>query len=635
MSEKAPTQPHPRIAVLGSRSGFTRQTVDALCTSGVPPAALVIGASPSSDARGRIPVEAREPEAGLASAHGISLIRTSDPNHPDAIAALKRIEPDLLLLACLPRIVGRATLETARLGALNLHPSALPRFRGPNPVFWQLREGVARAGVTVHVAIGAVDAGPIVTQRWLDVPAGIGAGALTTALVRRGVRALVETLPEIEQRMREATPQDDSAATRQPYPHADALRLDTTWTAERAYRFIEGIRGPGTTFTILSDEGALEVERAIGFDAHAKTEPSTRGRGEILTIRFAQGILRAVPARRRAEGPRSCERARCPRSRERPDKPRRPGAKPRRDTDSGSVRSGSRKEMGNHRIRHRRVLVTGASGRIGRHVVDALVDDCEVTALDLAPPVQDVPFIEGDVLDLQRVRAAMTGQDAVIHLAALDIGVPAEPEGYFGVNVMGTWNTLQAAREAGIRKVVLASSISATGIGEMRSDFPPEYLPVDEAHAMKPAHAYGLGKLVLENVARGFVRQGDVSVICLRPVAVIFESNLRRTVDRAADAAHPWLAAYVTGEDTGRAFAAALDHDAPFDALFIAADDSASPVPTLERLAGVYGAEPPVRNPGWFERNPLASPIDATRAKQRLGWRPTSTWAEVAARLDG
>ena len=290
--------------------------------------------------------------------------------------------------------------------------------------------------------------------------------------------------------------------------------------------------------------------------------------------------------------------------------------------------------MNDKRKRHKRVLVTGASGRIGRHLVDALAGDYEVTVLDLAPPVQDVPFVEGNVLDLDTVRASMAGQDAVIHLAAIDIGVPAEPEAYFGTNVMGTWNTVQAAREAGIGKVVLASSISATGIGEMRPDFPPEYLPVDEAHAMNPKHAYGVSKLVVENIARSFALHGDVSITCLRPVAVVVDSNLRRTVDRAADPHHPWLAAYVTGEDTGRAFAAALEHDAPFDALFIAADDSASPVPTLERLAGVYGAAPPVHDPEWFERDPRASPIDATRAKQRLGWRPTSTWAQITARLD-
>ena len=284
--------------------------------------------------------------------------------------------------------------------------------------------------------------------------------------------------------------------------------------------------------------------------------------------------------------------------------------------------------------RRRRVLVTGASGRVGRHVVDALVDDCEVAVLDLAPPIQDVRFIEGDVLDLDKVRAAMTGQDAVIHLAAIDIGVPAEPEAYFGTNVMGTWNAVQAARETGIRKVVLASSISAVGVGEMRPDFPPEYLPVDEAHAMKPVHAYGVSKLVVEDIARSFALRGDISITCLRPVAVIVDSNLRRTVDRAADPGHRWLASYVTGEDTGQAFAAALEYDAAFDAMFVAAADSASEVPTLERLAGVFGAVPPVRDPEWFERNPQASPIDTTRAEHRLGWRATSTWAEVEDRID-
>ena len=130
----------------------------------------------------------------------------------------------------------------------------------------------------------------------------------------------------------------------------------------------------------------------------------------------------------------------------------------------------------------------------------------------------------------------------VIHLAAIDIGVPAEPEAYFGTNVMGTWNAVQAAREAGVRKVVLASSISAVGVGEMRPDFPPEYLPVDEAHAMKPAHAYGASKLVVEDIARAFALEGDMSITCLRPVAVIVESNLRRAIERAEDPRHPWLA---------------------------------------------------------------------------------------------
>ena len=296
VTRKESTAECPRIAVLGSRSAFTRHAVDTLCESGVSPVAIMIAVGSAPGARSAIPIEVREPTATLAAARGISLIRASNPNHPDAIAALRRIEPDLLLIACLPCIVGSTTRRTARLGALNLHPSALPGFRGPDPVFWQLRAGTTRAGVTLHVATDAIDAGPIVVQRFREVEPGIRAGELTAALVRSAVHALVEVLPDSEHRIREATPQDESAATRQPRPCARDFRFDTSWTAERAYRFIEGVRGPGSRFTVLTRDGGIEIGRAIGFDAQTPAGPPVERSGEIVTIRFAEGQLRAVLA---------------------------------------------------------------------------------------------------------------------------------------------------------------------------------------------------------------------------------------------------------------------------------------------------------------------------------------------------
>ncbi len=299
MSRKRPTPRHPRIAVLGSRGAFTRDAVAALCESGIPPVALMIGETTAPDAPDPIPVEVREPAAAVASAHGISLIRASNPNHPAAISALERMAPDLLLLACLPCIVTRATREIARLGALNLHPSALPRFRGPDPVFWQLRAGLRRVAATVHIATDTVDAGPILAQPWLEVRPGIRAEELTSLLVRLGIRALVKLLPSIERRIGDAVPQDESAATRQPFPGHQDFRIETTWSAERAYRFIEGTRGPGIRFTILRDAGELEIERAVGFGPPSRAGPTRERSDGIVSIRFARGALRVVPARSR------------------------------------------------------------------------------------------------------------------------------------------------------------------------------------------------------------------------------------------------------------------------------------------------------------------------------------------------
>jgi UDP-glucose 4-epimerase len=281
-------------------------------------------------------------------------------------------------------------------------------------------------------------------------------------------------------------------------------------------------------------------------------------------------------------------------------------------------------------MRHRRILVTGACGRLGRFVMSELMPICEVSVLDLAKPEQDVPFIQGDVVDLATVRRAMAGQDAVVHLAAIDLGVPAEPERYFGVNVMGTWNVLQAAHEAGVGKAVLASSISANGVTEMRPDFPPEYLPVDEAHPSKPVHPYGVSKLVVEKVAESFALRGGISVTCLRPTAVAVPSHVPRLIERVRDTGHRWLAAYVTGADTARAFRLALDYDRPYDVFFVAAADSCAYEPSLERARRLFGRLPEIRDPGLFEREPGASMIDASRARELLGWNPTSSWPDIA-----
>lgn len=280
----------------------------------------------------------------------------------------------------------------------------------------------------------------------------------------------------------------------------------------------------------------------------------------------------------------------------------------------------------------RKVLVTGASGRLGEYVLNEMAEHHETGVLDLAPPHrEDVPYAPGDVTDLDTVRRAVNGYDAVIHLAAIDLGVPATPERYFGVNVMGTWNVLQAAQEAGIEKVVLASSISANGVGELRRDFSPRYLPVDEDHECEPVHPYGVSKLVVEEIARSFARTG-MSVICMRPVAVAVPSHLPKIVARANDPEHRWLASYVTGADTARAFRLALDYDTPrFDAFFLSAADSCTDEPTLERARRLFGQVPEIRDPQRFEREPRASMIDSSRARERLGWTPTSNWPQLRA----
>lgn len=277
-----------------------------------------------------------------------------------------------------------------------------------------------------------------------------------------------------------------------------------------------------------------------------------------------------------------------------------------------------------------RVAITGGSGRVGRYVVDRLMKTADVKVLDLQRPAQNVSYAQANVLDLDTLRREFDGMDAVVHLAAIDYDLQAAPEQYIHVNVQGTWNVLQAAHEAHVRRVVLCSSISACGLSEANPEFPPDYIPVDEEHPGYPIEAYSVSKLLMEKMAESFVRRGDIDVLCLRLMMVLLPENIRPTIDRARDAATRWLFYYITPEDCARAFEAALQAtQVKSGVFFITAADSCRAEPTLDWVQRVFGERVEVRDRAHYEENPCASIFSGKRARDLLGFEPMSNWAEI------
>ena len=295
-----------------------------------------------------------------------------------------------------------------------------------------------------------------------------------------------------------------------------------------------------------------------------------------------------------------------------------------------------------------KVLITGGSGLLGRYVVDELGDDYEVGVLDLKRPRDPaLAFEPVDILDLDAVCAAVHDCQAIVHLAALDFAVQATPKAFFETNVQGTWNLFHAAEQAGVGKVVYCSSEAALGVESVEQDLPPVYLPFDEQHPLRPTDTYGLTKQVSEAVARSFVRRGRMSVLCLRPTAILFDDQiewavacgladdadptLRRKVRELQGASQeepPLFPCYVRPEDVARCFRLALEStrcDA-FDVFHVSAADTFSARPTMMHLADLYGRGPEIRRPSLFEQNPFASVFDVSRARDRLGWEPRGDW---------
>lgn len=292
-----------------------------------------------------------------------------------------------------------------------------------------------------------------------------------------------------------------------------------------------------------------------------------------------------------------------------------------------------------------KVLVTGGGGLLGRHVVDALLPDHAVEVLDIRRPVQDVVFRPVDLRDLEAVRAAVRGHDRVVHLAAIDDGTPVPEQRYMEVNVQGSWNLLHACEEAGVAKVVIASSSAAFGFNPRN---PPDYLPIDEAHPQRPTRTYDLTKLLIERTAESFARRGGIaSIVCLRPTLVVRPEKVREILAELATLTpgqgNPGIAVdaprygelpahrcFVTSHDAAAAFRAALLADtAPFARYVVAARDTLGRVDALRWVETIYGRLPEVRDAGWFAGRPAASPLDSRAAERDLGWIAGDDWGAV------
>ena len=271
-----------------------------------------------------------------------------------------------------------------------------------------------------------------------------------------------------------------------------------------------------------------------------------------------------------------------------------------------------------------KLLVTGASGRVGRNILlDGLAEHHEITAFDWLPspqPAANVHYIPGSVLDRKDLSDAMAGAEAVIHLAAIPYDIPPLHQVY-GINTQGTYNALELAVEHRISKFVHMSSIMVYGFGRNAT---PRYLPIDEEHSAEACDTYGLSKIASEQICRAFSEKFPITTICFR--LVHFTAFSRPYSDRlpfheleGAEALHE----YVESRDVVTAIEAALQSSTLVHEVFLlSAADSGIETPTAEFIRNHFsGAE--LRYDRLEEHSPL---IDMSKSKRLLGFVPRHSW---------
>jgi nucleoside-diphosphate-sugar epimerase len=277
----------------------------------------------------------------------------------------------------------------------------------------------------------------------------------------------------------------------------------------------------------------------------------------------------------------------------------------------------------------KKVVVTGGSGMLGRWIVKHFVEHgYEVLNVDTRQPEEHLcPTLIVDLEDLGQTYGALAGADAVVHMAAIPSAGRVPPETTFRINVMSTYNVLEAAAGLGIKKAVIASSESSYGIVFAVNPIGPQYVPMDEAHPQLPQDSYGLSKIVNELTADMFYRRSGLQVVSLRLGNVIppewyerFPSWVNNPEERERI-----LWSYIDTRDAAEACRLAIEAEGLGSvAINLGSDETSMAVPSRELMAARYPEVTDFRAP--LEGNEAL--FHSEKAMKLLGWKPKYKWRE-------
>lgn len=258
--------PPRRVVFLGTPSvaATALERIAAASSSSPTPFAVIAAVSQPAAPSGRARTLKPSPVAAAAEALSIPVLTPASARDPAFLAALARLEPDLCITAAYGNFLPQPFLDTPKFGTLNIHPSALPAFRGAAPVPRALEAGVASTAVSVAFTELRMDSGPIVAQVGLDLGGDEQAPDVLETLFAMGTEALIEALPAVfsGEAAKSAVAQDEALASEAPKIMKSDGRLAFVENAVIVHNKVRAFAGwPGTwgDFVVGTEEVRLKV----------------------------------------------------------------------------------------------------------------------------------------------------------------------------------------------------------------------------------------------------------------------------------------------------------------------------------------------------------------------------------------
>ncbi len=268
---------------------FALPSLEALLAAGAP-ILLVVTRPDRPKGRGR--KVAPPPVKLLAQSRGLHVYQPESARSPETIERIAQLEPACIVVVAYGQLLTGKILELPTLGAVNVHASLLPKYRGPAPIHWALIQGESVTGITTILMDAGMDTGDILLQREVTIRPDETAGSLHDHLAETGASLLVETLDLLKRDALRATVQDESEATYAPMLTREDGRVDWSNDARRICCRIRGLDPwPGGFTWWQGKRLKLFGCRALPLSTQAKPGTVVKAGKEGLQVATGEGTV--------------------------------------------------------------------------------------------------------------------------------------------------------------------------------------------------------------------------------------------------------------------------------------------------------------------------------------------------------
>ena len=270
-----------RIVYMGSPD-FAVRPLEALIGAGHEIAAVITQPDRPKGRGGKVQFT---PVKDAALAHNLPVMQPARVNEAEVVAEIAALKPDILVVVAFGQLLKKPLLELAPYGAVNIHGSLLPYYRGAAPIHWALINGEKETGVTIMYMDEGMDTGDMIASMQMPIFDNYNVGDVYEKLSDMGAELLLQSLQDMKTGVARRTPQNHAIATYAPLLKKEHEEIHWERTAEEVHNHIRGMYPFPTVHTVYGGKRLKVGASAVG------TETMSGNPGEVLAVDKEKGIL--------------------------------------------------------------------------------------------------------------------------------------------------------------------------------------------------------------------------------------------------------------------------------------------------------------------------------------------------------